>query len=99
LTYPRTAVPVVLTSISASSLGIPFKLVYLEAANNTSGALSFAAYDDDGLCIIPTQQIQPYALLTYNASWGAPCKGLNWIAGGPGLVGWYKGEFISWKAS
>ncbi len=65
------------------------QLIYLEVVSDSEEAVTFCAYDLDGLCVIPKTEIKAHGILTYNANSGCPARGLSWSASAPGLVGWY----------
>lgn len=84
----RYAIP---TQLTQGNPG-PFRLYYLEVNNNTGGSISFAAYDSQGLCVIPEQDIGAGVMMTYECRVGAPVNGLFWIAGSEGLIGWFSAQ-------
>lgn len=83
----RQIVPTTLTVVQKGSFG----LLALEVMNSTNSAITFAAYDNDGLCVVPSQIVQAAGVITYLSAVAAPVEGgMSWIASAPGLVGWYK---------
>ena len=82
----RQSVPAVSTVIQKGT----FRLLYLEVVNDSRDSVTFAAYDANGACIIPSQSIMTGGILTYRCDPGAPVSGgMSWVASAPGLVGWY----------
>jgi hypothetical protein len=86
----RLSVPTVLTTIEPSK----FNLFYLEIANNTGGDVTAGVFDAAGMAVIPTQTIKNGAILDYRSDFGTPVQGLAWMAGEPGLVGWFCGAYV-----
>ena len=84
---PRQSVPT-----SAKVLLPSLTLMYLEICNDTDAPIKFGAWDADGLCVIPNQDVQARGVLTYEAKFGNLVFGLQWKASAQGLVGWAQGE-------